>query len=161
MHDYHPKRKRNEILDEQDKGVLLKNGKFLTLALCKDDEPYIVSLSYGYDQNNNCLYFHCANQGHKLDFIRVNPKTCATLIRDNGYLEARCDHNYESLVIRGRLSIVEALEEKRHGLQVLLEHLEKDPAPILARNIKNDGSYNAVTILRLELEHVIGKKYQG
>jgi nitroimidazol reductase NimA-like FMN-containing flavoprotein (pyridoxamine 5'-phosphate oxidase superfamily) len=159
MHNYHPKRQRNEILDEAAKQQLLKEGKYLTLALCSADEPYIVTLSYGYDQAHGCLYFHCANKGEKLDVIRKNPKTCATLIKDRGYLEARCDHDYQSLVIRGRIKLVEDLAEKKHALLVLLEHLEQDPAPILARNIKDDKSYNTVSILKLEIEHSIGKQY--
>lgn len=161
MDNYHPKRKKNEILDEEAKLALLKAGNHLTLALCDKDEPYVVTLSYGFDQAHNCLYFHCANKGEKLDFIARNPRACATLIKDNGYLETKCDHDYESLVIRGGIHVVAGLEEKKHGLQVLLDHLEKDPRPIFERNIKDDSSYNGVTILRLDLDSVIGKKYLG
>lgn len=156
---YHPKRRRNEIVGEDEKTALLKWGKYVTLALCAGDEPYIVTMSYGLDEAASCLYFHCANKGDKLDFIRGNPRACATLIRDNGYLPTKCDHDYESLILRGAISIVESLEEKKHGLQVLLDHLEADPRPIFERNIKGDHSYGGVTILKLSIESVIGKKY--
>lgn len=161
MDNYHPKRKKNEILDEEAKLALLKAGNHLTLALCDQDTPYIVTLSYGLDKGHNCLYFHCANKGDKLDIIGKNPQACATLIKDNGYLETKCDHDYETLVIRGGIHVVTELEEKKHGLQVLLDHLEKNPRPIFERNIKDDRSYDGVTILRLNLDSVIGKKYQG
>lgn len=161
MEQYHPRRKRNEILDEAEKRALLERGKYVTIALCRGDEPYIVTLSYGLDRESGSLYFHCANMGRKLDFIRGNPRACATLIKDNGYLETRCDHDYETLVLRGRLEIVSDLAEKKRGLKVLLEHLENDPKPIFERNIKDDRSYDGVTILRLTPESVIGKKYVG
>ncbi|HUW70526.1 MAG TPA: pyridoxamine 5'-phosphate oxidase family protein [bacterium] len=161
MDQYHPKRKRNEILEDDAKQALLGWGNHITLALCDNNIPYIVTMSYGYDAARNALYFHCANKGDKLDFIRRNPAVCATLIRDNGYLETKCDHDYESLVIRGKMSIVDELHEKKHGLQVLLDHLENDPQPIFERNIKSDRSYDAVTILRLDMDAIIGKKYIG
>jgi nitroimidazol reductase NimA-like FMN-containing flavoprotein (pyridoxamine 5'-phosphate oxidase superfamily) len=159
MEQYHPKRNRNEILDEEEKRLLLKNGNHVSIALCAGDVPYIITMSYGHDPRSRCLYFHCANKGDKLDYIRQNQNACATLIKDNGYLETKCDHDYETLIIRGKISIVTELDEKKRGLQILLEHLEKDPEPIFARNIKDERSYDSVTILRLDMESVIGKKY--
>lgn len=161
MEQYHPKRKRNEILDEDEKKALIKESNHITIALCESNSPYIITMSYGFDSDKNCLYLHCANKGDKLDYIKKNPNACATIIKDNGYLETKCDHDYESLIIRGKMKIIEDLDEKKHGLQILLNHLEKDPKPIFKRNIKNDLSYNSVTILKLEMESIIGKKYIG
>jgi len=159
MEHYHPRRKRNEIIHEAERVALLKNGTYATIALCSENIPYIVTMSYGFDQENGCLYFHCANKGDKLDFIMKNSEVCATIIKDNGYLEGKCDHDYQSLVIRGTLTIVRELPEKKHGLQVLLNHLEKDPQPIVDRTIKNDASYEGVTILKLSMNSIVGKKH--
>lgn len=159
MEQYHPKRKRNEIIGEDEKKALIARGTYITIALCNDSVPYIITLSYGYDRERSCLYFHCANKGDKLDFIRLNQNACGTIIKDNGYLETKCDHDYESLVIRGKMHIVADLDEKKHGLQILLNHLEKDPKPIFERNIKSDKSYDSVTILRFDMESIIGKKH--
>lgn len=159
VEQYHPRKKRNEILDANEIELILTEGKYISLALCFKDEPYIVSLSYGYDAQNNCLYFHCAAQGDKLMFIRQNPRVCGTIILDKGYLMNQCDHDYASLVIRGTMHEVLELSEKKHGLAVLLEHLEDNPEPILKRNIADDSSYNGVTILRFDMDSVIGKKH--
>jgi len=158
---YHPKRVRNEIIDTNEIENLIKKGNHITLALCDNNIPYIVTMSYGYDDNKKYLYFHCANKGDKLDYIKKNSNVIGTIIKDNGYLKTKCDHDYESVIIRGKIFIVESLEEKKHGLQILLNHLEEDPRPIFERNIENDESYRKVTILRLEIESVIGKKYIG
>jgi len=161
VEQYHPKRMRNEILDEGERRRLLERGNHITIALCDMNTPYIVTMSYGYDSGHGCLYFHSANKGDKLEFVRRNPNACGTIIKDNGYLETKCDHDYETLVVRGPMSIVTDLEEKKHGLQVILNHLEKDPKPIFERNIKDDASYDRATIMRLDMESVIGKKYLG
>ena len=158
---YHPKRVRNEIIEENEIRKILKKGNHITIALSSDDIPYIVTMSYGFDEQDNCLYFHSANKGDKLDYIQKNNRICATIIEDNGYLKTKCDHDYMSLIIRGTISVIEKLEEKKHGLQVLLNHLEEEPKPIFERNIKNDDSYNGVTILKLNIESIIGKKYIG
>jgi len=161
MEPYHPRRKRNEIISEDQKLALLKAGNHVTVALCDNNIPYIVTMSYGFDSDNAALYFHCANKGDKLDFIRKNANACATLIKDNGYLETRCDHDYETLIIRGTMVIVAELAEKKHGLQVILNHLEKDPQPIFDRNIKDDHSYDGVTMIKMNIDSIIGKKYMG
>ena len=158
---YHPKRVRNEIIDETELTQIIKRGNHITLALSNDDIPYIVTMSYGFDEINNCLYFHCANKGDKLDYIKKNSRVCATIIEDHGYIKTKCDHDYASLIIRGNIKVINDLEEKKHALQVMLNHLEDDPKPIFERNIKNDESYNVVTILKLNIESTIGKKYIG
>ncbi len=158
---YHPKRVRNEIIDTNEIKNLIKKSNHITLALCDNNIPYIVTMSYGYDINKKYLYFHCANKGDKLDYIKKNSNVIGTIIKDNGYLKTKCDHDYESLIIRGKIFIVESLDEKKYGLQILLNHLEEEPKPIFERNIENDESYRKVTILRLEIESVIGKKYIG
>ena len=158
---YHPRRVRNEILDEIEINNLIKTGNHITLALCAADIPYVVTMSYGFDDVNSCLYFHCANKGDKLEYINKNSNVCGTIIKDNGYLKTKCDHDYESLILRGKIFVINDLEEKKHALQVLLKHLEEDPKPIFERNISNDESYNKVTILRMNIESKIGKKYLG
>jgi nitroimidazol reductase NimA-like FMN-containing flavoprotein (pyridoxamine 5'-phosphate oxidase superfamily) len=51
---------------------ILKETNYVTLALAKDNEPYIVAISHSYDEEVGCLYFHCAPEGKKLYFMRAN-----------------------------------------------------------------------------------------
>lgn len=160
MSGYHPRRHNREIKDSDEIKRLLKSGKYAVIAMAKENEPYIVTLSYGYDEVNKCLYFHCALKGQKIDFIKINPEICATIIEDYGYQKDQCEHAYSSLILRGDISIVKDLNEKKYGLEILLNHLEDNPAPIMKRNIKNDESYDKVTILRLKIADIVGKKYK-
>ena len=66
---------------------ILDNGKYMSQAMCRNNEPYIVTLSYGYDKESRALYCHCANKGLKLDFIRENNTICGTVFRDEGCLQ--------------------------------------------------------------------------
>jgi nitroimidazol reductase NimA-like FMN-containing flavoprotein (pyridoxamine 5'-phosphate oxidase superfamily) len=161
MASYHLRRKDREIRDEAAMRDILKKGKYAVIAMARGNEPYLVTLSYGWDAEASSLWFHCAKEGQKLDFLKSNNRVCATVIEDLGYLEGQCEHSYRSLVLRGHLEAVTALADKKRGLCVLLSHLEADPAPILARNISDDASYDKVVMLRLRVEEMAGKESLG
>ena len=145
--------KKREEIDE-----ILTKGKFVVLSLCQNNEPYIVTLSYGYDQSQKCLYLHCANEGVKLDFIRRNSSVCATVIIDKGYVHNECGHEYETVVLRGNLELVNTLEGKQLGIDTILHHLEANPQPIMQKALKTDDVYKTITVLKLVISEVSGKK---
>lgn len=73
MKNYHLQNRPNrELKQKSEIDTILKNGKFAVISMCKDNEPYIVTLSYGYDSEKESLYFHCAQKGLKLDFLSFN-----------------------------------------------------------------------------------------
>lgn len=160
MHPYHMNRKDRQINDPNELQRLLRNGKYAVIALCRNNDPYIVTLSYGYDQTNNALYFHTSRKGLKLDFIRDNPSVCATVIEDRGYQPGQCSHLYSSLVVWGTMTVLEDLDEKKLALNMLFRQLETDPEPIRQRNIPSDKAYDACTWLRLDIQHITGKSGQ-
>ncbi len=160
MAKYHMYKKEREITDRDTLITILSQGKYTTLSLCRDDEPYIVTLSYGYDRENNAIYFHTAQKGLKLGFIRYNPMVCGTVIEDKGYISGKCAHAYRSLVFWGTMHVIEELDEKKHAMDVLIHHLEENPKPIRKKNLQNDDAYENVGILRLDIEEMTGKAGQ-
>jgi len=137
---------------------ILDNGEYMSLALCRGNEPYIVTLSYGYDKENKALYCHCAKKGLKLEFIRENNRICGTVFRDEGYIQGECGQPYRSVVFRGTAHEITDLEDKKHAMSVLLNHLENDPSIIKTTKLDQDKRYNAFSILRIDIENITGKK---
>lgn len=158
MAQYHMNKKEREITDREEVLDIMRSGKYATIAMCRENEPYAVTLSYGYDSENHALYFHSALKGLKLDFIQANPKVCATVIRDGGYVMGQCEHHYASVVFWGEMQLVERLEEKKHAFDILIDHLEEEPAAVKARIFKNDRVYDTAGILRLDIKEMTGKK---
>jgi len=154
---YHMHKKEREITDPAVRDEILQNGKYAVISLCRDNEPYIVTLSYGFDARKKALYFHTAQRGQKLDFIRANPKACAAVIEDRGYIMGECAHGYRSVVIYGKMSLVAGLEEKKHGMEVMLRHLEENPDIVKKRSLQDDEAYGRAAILRLDIESMTGK----
>ena len=137
---------------------ILTKGTFTVLALCHNNESYIVTLSYGYDREQRALFCHCACKGLKLDFIRANNQVCGTVFLDEGYIQGECGQPFRSVVYRGTVDEVTALDEKKHAMSILLDHLEDDPDIVRHRSLSEDKRYNAFTILRINIGDMTAKK---
>ncbi|MHA1240202.1 MAG: pyridoxamine 5'-phosphate oxidase family protein [Promethearchaeota archaeon] len=157
MQKYHMQKKEREIIDKRIIMEILKNGKFSTISMCRNDEPYIVTLSYGFDETFNCLYFHSAQNGLKLEYLKENKKICGTILEDLGYVKSACSHKYRSIVFGGDMTIVKDLDEKKHAFDIMLKHLEDNPSKLKKRFFKNDKSYNNTCLLKLEIISITGK----
>ncbi|NVM43991.1 MAG: pyridoxamine 5'-phosphate oxidase family protein [Candidatus Lokiarchaeota archaeon] len=157
MQSYHMQKKEREITDKARIGQILKNGKYATISMCRMEEPYIVALSYGFDEDKNALYFHSANLGLKLDILKDNSNVCGVVIEDLGYVKSACSHKYRSIVFWGEMVIVQDIEEKKHGFNVLLNHLEENPIEMKKKFLKNEKSYVDTCIMRLRIKKITGK----
>lgn len=146
-----------EITSTEEIDRLLKKGKYVTIALCRENEPYLVTLSYGYDSENNALYFHAAHEGMKMDFLKANPKVCASILEDGGYVQENCEHHFKTLIIRGTMQIVKDLEEMKHGMHVLLNQLEEKPSDIQRLQLKSEGMFSTMAVLKLSISTIHGK----
>ena len=157
MPRYHMQKAEREIHDNSVFQEILSNGKFTTISLCKKNEPYLVTLSYGFDREKNCLYFHSAKKGLKFEFLQKNSLVCGTIVEDLGYNQDKCSHSYRSIVFWGNLVVVDNLDEKIHGFDVLLKHLERQPDKLRARFFKDSKVYDSTSILRLDIDEITGK----
>jgi uncharacterized protein len=158
MQNYHLHNRPNrEIKSDSEIYEILKNGKYSIISMCRDNEPYIVTLSYGYDSDTNSLYFHCSPHGLKLDFIRANSQVCATVIEDGGYIANECGHNYRTIVLWGNLRIVTDIDDKKHGMKIILNHLEQRSEIIKDKLQKSDEFYSKMEVLKLDITQIHGK----
>lgn len=157
MPRFHLQKKEREITDKKELLEIIKKGKYFTIAMCKENEPYIVTLSYGYDESRNSFYFHSRAKGLKTEFIIHNPNVCATIIEDRGYVMGDCAHEFRSVIIWGRLYFVETLEEKKHAMDILLKHLEENPDKIKQESLQSDKIYKNLGMLRFDVLEMDGK----
>ena len=154
---FHIRRKDREITDADELKKVLRSTKYVTIALCMDNEPYLVSLSHGYDEKRNCLYFHCANEGKKLVYAKANSNVWGQAVQDYGVTD-ECDYAYVSVHFSGRVCLVEDLSEKQHAIKVIVRQLSANPEEKLAK-IKPE-KLAKTTIGRIDIDYVSGKKHQ-
>ena len=157
MSKFHMQKYERQIKDKTIVNNILKNGKYAIISMCLNNDPYIITLSYGYDSLNNALYFHSAKEGLKLKFIQVNSRVCGTVIEDKGYKTHQCSHSYRSVVFWGDMNEVQDIKEKKYGFEVMIDQLEEDPNKVKKRFLRNEKIYQDTSILRLDINYITGK----
>jgi uncharacterized protein len=155
---YHMRRKDRQINDWAAIEELLARGKYATLALCCNNEPYIVTMNYGYDAADRCLYFHCAADGAKTDFVKANPAACATIIEDKGYVQGKCKHYYRSAVMRGRVEILFDEDKKMRAFETMIRHLEEKPELVMETLPGRMDRFGGMHVWRFVIEEASGKE---
>jgi nitroimidazol reductase NimA-like FMN-containing flavoprotein (pyridoxamine 5'-phosphate oxidase superfamily) len=153
---FHVRRKDREITDRGTLKKVLKSTKYVTIALCMDNEPYLVSLSHGYDEEKNCLYFHCAPEGKKLVYAKSNNKVWGQAVQDYGVTN-ECDYAYISIHFSGKLVMIDDLNEKQHAIEVMVRQLSPNPEAKLAK-IKPE-KLASTSMGRIDIECMTGKQH--
>ena len=151
---FHVRRKDREITESDEMHQVLKDTKYVTIALCMEGEPYLVALSHGYDQTRNCLYFHCASEGKKLIYAKANSQVWGQAVLDFGVTQ-ECDYVYSSVHFSGKLTLITDLNEKKHAMEVLIRQVSLDPEAKLAK-IKPE-KLESTTMGRIDINYISGK----
>ena len=155
---FHVRRKDREITDRDVLKQVLGSTKYVTVALSMDKEPYLVSLSHGYDEAANCLYFHCADEGKKLVYMKANSRVWGQAVLDFGVTD-ECDYAYTSVHFRGKASMIEDLREKQHAIEVLVRQLSENPEEKLAKIKPEKLARTAMG--RIDIEYMSGKQHRN
>ncbi len=128
------------------------------VAFADENVPYIVTMNFGYTPNQEQkLYFHCANVGRKLDMIKKNNYVCFEMDTDHAVYggEKGCDWGmkFSSVVGYGNISIVTEREAKIQGLNCLMAHYGGE------KNYSYDENVLLrTTVLCLEIKEMTGKR---
>jgi len=158
MKPYHDlRRKEQEIRDGAELKAILAKTQYVTVAMCRGNEPYLVTLSHGYDEKQNAIYFHCAFAGKKVAILKANNRVWGQVIVDRGYVQGSCDHLFSSVQFSGRVSFVEDGAEKRRALAVMIGQLEHEPEKVMAAKV-TDARVATTNIGRIDLDFLSGKR---
>ena len=134
------------VLREQPRGVLSMIGD--------DGYPYGIPLDHWYSEADNRLYFHCAKVGHKIDAITACDKV-SYCVMDAGFRrEGEWALNINSVVVFGRMRIVEDEDKKREICTNLVRRFTDDE-DYLQKELAN--AFPRVSCLELAIEHMTGK----
>ncbi len=133
-----------ELLSNCEYGVLSTVGK--------DGRPYGVPLNYAY--KNNCIYFHCALDGHKIENIKENSRVSFCVVGNTNVLPDKFSIQYESTIAFGVASEVQGAERYR----ALLWLLEKYSPEFIEEGKKYiDQHEKATKVIKIEIGHITGK----
>jgi len=151
------RRKEKEVTDRAEMVRVLNTVRYVTVAMCDEDGPYLATLSHGYDAERGVIYFHCAQDGRKVDILRRDGRVWGQALIDLGYADGRCDHLYETTQFRGKVTFVQDVAEKRHALELLIRKNENEPGRVAAEQVTDD-SVTHVNIGRVDIDLMTGKR---
>lgn len=152
------RKKEREVTDIDEIESIISRSDVCRVAFADRDVPYIVTMNFGYTHGEpGSLYFHCANEGRKLEMIRKNNYVCFELDTDHEIKTGKlaCDYGmkYSSIVGYGFIAKVNDFEEKIKGLNCIMENY----AGQREFSYKQDV-LERTTILRLDITEMTGKR---
>lgn len=149
------------VIDNTNFGVmtLKKNGYSLPLTFSRDE---------------NILYFHCAMQGQKVDYIEdgdlvrivfvsqsetpreYTPQSMRDIIKNGGNTSGKIfTIEYKSAIVEGKIYNVEDEKEKIHSLKILCERLEPDMMEFFDHAIER--SLKVTKVYKIEIDEIEAK----
>ena len=117
-------RRKDRRITEAEAFSILENGEYGILSLVSpNNEPYAVPLNYCLIAE--CIYFHCALEGSKIDNISNNPEACFCVVGKTEVLPDQFGTKYESCIVRG-VADESYAEEKQMALEGLIHKYSRD-----------------------------------
>jgi hypothetical protein len=151
------RRKEREITNIEDIESIISLADVCRVAFADGNDPYIVTLNFGYSGGNEKrIYFHCANEGKKLEMIRKNNYVCFEMDIDHNLHTGKnaCDFgmSYRSVVGWGSISVLTDYNEKKSGLDLIMSHYSGEKSFSYDQN-----TLDRTLLLRLDILKITGK----
>ncbi len=147
-------RRPKQELSKEEAIEVLKSCQTGVLAVAGENGyPYTVPMNYVYQDNR--IIFHCAVEGYKLDSIKRDDRVSFCVIDQAEIIPEKFATRYRSVVVFGRMKIVEDDLQRRRGLEAI--NAKYSPGLETEGNREIDRSWKRVILVDLKIEHMTGK----
>lgn len=147
------RRKDKAIIDRGELEEIIDKAAVCRIAYVRGGVPYIVPVNFGYE--DNCLYFHSATEGHKIDSLKINNQVCFEMETDVELIEAsvacQWTTKYRSVIGHGRVAFIKEIEAKRKALAIITRHYR-------CGQDYSAAGLEKVIVVKLEIDTLTGKK---
>ncbi|MEA1960742.1 MAG: pyridoxamine 5'-phosphate oxidase family protein [Bacillota bacterium] len=132
---------------------VLEKGEYGVLStLDSEGNPYGVPLNYVY--SDECIYFHCALEGQKIDNIKNDSRVSFCVVGNTQVVPEKFTSHYVSVIIFGKAAEMHE-EEKENALMALIEKYSSDyigaGRQYAKKALKKTGVY------KIKIEHFTAK----
>ncbi|MGN0498436.1 MAG: pyridoxamine 5'-phosphate oxidase family protein [Acutalibacteraceae bacterium] len=148
------RRNRQRLSDEKCISILNSGSSGVLAVIGDDDYPYAVPLSYVYYDSK--IYFHSAKSGHKTDAIAKNSKASFCVIDCDCVIPEKYTTAYRSVIVFGRIRILDNDEEKRAAITRLADKYSPKMKEKSQQEIERE--YDRFCMVELQIEHMTGKE---
>ena len=148
------RRKDRERMETGFLESVLNKAEEICLALNTGAAPYAVFVNFIY--RNNVLFVHSANEGHKIDLLRADPRVGFTVATDVQVVPERFSTRYSSVSGWGVATLVEDPAERQEvfaGFAAKYQAACPSPVP--------EAMSRRIAVLRIAIESMTGKQSLG
>ncbi len=146
-------RRKDREISSEEALRLIEEASYGVLATADSDgQPYAVPLSYVF--HDQCLYFHCAQEGVKLDNIRANPAVSFCVVGKTRTLPSKFATEYESALIFGLAEEIQGAE-KKEALTKILEKYSPEHLDTGARYL--EAKFDQTAVVKISVSRLTGK----
>ena len=151
---FRPMRRIKQQLSEEESLEVLKKAKRGVLSVIGDDGwPYGIYLNPHFE--NGRIFFHGAKEGHKIDALKKDARVSFTVIDDGVKDEGGWAYTFKSVVVFGRVELVEDQNEAIEICRRLARRFNPSEADI-EDEIRRAAAH--VQVFALIPEHITGKR---
>lgn len=148
------RRFKQEISEAECIEVLVNEPRGVLSVIGDDGYPYGMPLDHWYSKEDGKLYFHCAKEGHKLDAISRCDKVSYCVMDEGFRKEGEWALNIKSVIVFGRMKIVEDDAKKREICSNITRKFTSDESYL---EYELEHSFKNVCCLEITPEHMSGK----
>ena len=147
-------RKKQQITEAECIEILKKEPRGVLSVLGDEGYPYGLPIDHWYCEEDGNLYFHSGMTGHKVDAMKKHDKA-SFCVFDEGYRrEGEWALNIRSVIVFGRIQIIEA-QEKAMEIVRKLSYKYTSDTEFIEKEILQSGAHTLV--FALVPEHMTGK----
>ncbi|MCM1221402.1 MAG: pyridoxamine 5'-phosphate oxidase family protein [Lachnospiraceae bacterium] len=150
--NYKMRRTERRLEQAEAENILRENQYGVLSTVGSDGNPYGVPLSYVFREN--CLYFHCATEGRKIENIGFCNRASFCVVGKTELLPSQFSTRYESVIAEGYVHELTA-DEKISALSEIVEKYAPEHREKGAVYIQNAKA--RVRVFCMEIENLSGK----
>jgi nitroimidazol reductase NimA-like FMN-containing flavoprotein (pyridoxamine 5'-phosphate oxidase superfamily) len=164
MSDERTRLRRSDRAMPSDREIeaLLHRAQVAFIATSVSDQPYIHPNLFWFDEENRRVYFHTATEGRTISNVERNSQVCFSVAEMGRLLPAETalefSTEYASVIAFGDARIVKNNEEKRYGLQGLLDKYFPDLLPNEDYRSMTRDELDQTAVYAIEIDAWSGKQ---
>lgn len=151
---------KREVKDPEELKKILQACKVVRIGAADAQGMFVVPVNFGYEFREEeprlRLYIHGAKEGRKACAFRENPQVAVEMDCEYGIIRGDyvCSYSYgyASIMGSGRIRELTDMQEKIHGLTVLMEHMAPEAELSFSKEMTE-----AAAVYCIDVEEFTGK----
>lgn len=144
-----------EIKDRAVIDQVISGSQVCRLGLARDNVPYIVPVSFGYD--GAAIYIHTAQAGRKIEFFEANPAVCleferAVTLKSHETAPCNWSFSFQSVIGYGIITELTDSDEMIAALNLIMKQYSKQQWNFTKENCA------ALRIWKITIDSLSGKQ---